>query len=775
MRKHRILSATVLAVVILGRMAFFGGAVLADPTSSPSPSPSASPSDSPSPSPSDSPSPSASPSPSPTPTTGPTSKPGPTSTPGPTGQTGTDGQTGPQKSTGAGTTGTNGCTGEIPNWVFNTATSTWAAADKSSFSCDPTTGLYLSPEYYYNQESGWYEILPSGATPPSYMVTSPYVNTVFGQLQVGSPTYQAAQALGLLNPTDGIETSNTGAGSNNNASISNSNQNWFDLTNLVNVISTLQSNATTGNVTASGNTQVGDAVTGAANVLSDLINLLASAWSWSNGDLTFFMQNIGQMNSTTNGNIVLDPTQTTTGSGGQLGGCSASNSNTGANSNNSSTCSNNNGLNVDAQNTGNITNNVNVDAQSGNATASDNTSAGNVGSGNATAEVNIINLINSLISSGSSFFGVLNIFGNYNGDILFPNGFLNSVLGSGSAGTGTGDPSNTNTGANSNNNASSTTNNNTDVNNSSTNGVSNNIGLEAGSGTVTSDDNTTAGNASTGAASTSQSLFNLSNQSIFGTNAVLVIVNVLGHWVGTIMNLPGGSTTSALLTGNATESPNVSNSNTGANSNNNASSTTNSNTNVNASSAGTITNNVNVGANSGNATATDNTGVGNVSTGAATATASVANIFNSVLNVKNWFGVLIINVFGNWLGDVNQNSGAATGTPVPSPKTTTTTTNGPLVKVQTAGTTSGTGTGVTTNNGSGTQTTSNSSTAGSNVSSNTGNSVLGKVLAADTATGSPVGTSATSQNVMFILSAVVMLVAGALATIDKKFKKAKRQ
>src|SRR6185503_15712078 len=66
---------------------------------------------------------------------------------------------------------------------------------------------------------------------------------------------------------------------------------------------------------------------------------------------------------------------------------------------------------------------------------------------------------------------------------------------------------------------------------------------------------------------------------------------------------------------------------------------------------------------SGDATASKNTEVGNVSTGDAKAASSVANIFNSVLNVKHWFGVLGINVFGDWLGDVNDNTAAGNSVP----------------------------------------------------------------------------------------------------------------
>src|SRR5262249_37346134 len=153
-----------------------------------------------------------------------------------------------------------------------------------------------------------------------------------------------------------------------------------------------------------------NAVTGAAGVVANLINLLASAWAWSNGNLTFFMQNV--LGNQT-GDITLSPTDSASGGGGQLGGW-AQVAGSGPGSNNIVGVNNFNTLDVNAKNSGNIVNNVDANALSGNANAAGNTAAGNVASGQATAEVNIINMINSLINSGSSFFGILNIFGSLN-------------------------------------------------------------------------------------------------------------------------------------------------------------------------------------------------------------------------------------------------------------------------------------------------------------------------------------------------------------------------
>jgi hypothetical protein len=646
---------------------------------------------------------------------------------------------------------------------LDTGTKKWVDADQSSFTCDLASGYFLSPLYYFDPHSGYYELIPQNqvASLPTYFMTAPQIiHTALGDLQVGSQAYEVAKAMGLLGD-GGIVINGTGPGSNNTAAVNKSNQSWFDLTNLVNVINALQSHANTGNVAAASNTQVGNAVTGAASVVANIINLLASAWSWSNGNLNFFMQNL--LGNQT-GDIMLNPTESATSGGGQLG--SASINNTGANSNNSASNNTDSSLNVKAQSSGNIVNNVDLSAQSGNASANGNTSAGNVGSGNAMAEVNIINMINSFINSGSSFFGILNIFGNLNGDVLFPDGFLNGLLASGSGGSSSAGISNT--GPNSNNTAGVNGSSQTTVNNTVNNGVTNNINTTAASGSAGANGNTSAGNVSTGSASTNQGLFNLDNTSIFGDNAVLVIVNVLGHWVGKIVTLPGGSSEAALLTGNATVGGNAQVSGTGPGSNNEANVSNNAVANINQNTTGSITNNVNVGAQSGNANANNNTKVGDVTTGNAQAGSSVANIFNSALNIKHWFGVLVINVFGDWVGDVGDNTPAGNDTSqgggasenVAAPAA------GALPKIgllNLAG-------NVINSTGHG-----NVAAGGSQVSGGNGG---GKVLtAAVQQQPAPEKVQSVAKgkdlNILFILAAAGLLVAGALSSIERRLKHAK--
>jgi hypothetical protein len=773
MNLQKRISLVLLTVMFLGQFGLVGGALAAkkdskqhSTSSSAAATPSASPS--PSPSPSDSPSPSPSPSPSAQPTasgssdssdsagstagapsgTAAAAGAGAGDSAGTTASTGAPSQTGPSSNTGATTTtGAQGCQGEIPTWVFNSATQTWASADQSTFTCDATTGYYLSPEYYYNKQSGWYEIIPASSTAslPSYYITAPNViQTALGNLVVGSPDYQMAQALGLLNSTNGILTNN-GSGSSDQVATSNTGQNWVDLTSLVNVINTLQSAANSGNTTASSNTQVGDSATGAATVIENLFNLLSSAWSWSNGNLNFFMQTICAADKTCNGDVNLDPSTSTTG-GGQIGTTGSSTS----------------GANVNAQNSGNITNNVNLAAQSGDANATDNTSAGNVSSGNALAEVNIMNLINSFITSGSSFFGVLNIYGTLNGNILFPAGFLDGLVPSGTTGTGAAA---TATAPNSTNDNSTTDNAQSTSNTTSDNDIANNVATTAASGAASANSNTTAGNVGTGLADTMQSLFNLANTSIFGNNAVLVIVNVAGHWIGKIMDVPGDSSESALLTGGATIGTNA----VAPNSTNLSNATNTADSNMNTQNDGTITNNVNIGAQSGSANASDNTQVGNVNSGNAQAGSTISNIVNSVVNVKHWFGVLVINVIGSWFGNI---ADATTGAAPASGGSGSGKAPSTSASVPTAGLLPD-----LTNTSGVPATSSTSSSSNGTGSGLAGNSHVNDAKVLTAAAEQPATESVASitkgknMSILFAISAGLMLLAGALVSIDKKLKR----
>ena len=254
-----------------------------------------------------------------------------------------------------------------------------------------------------------------------------------------------------------------------------------------------------------------------------------------------------------------------------------------------------------------LTNNVSVDAASGDANVARNTSAGNATTGSANAVANVINLINSIIAANKSFVGTINIYGNLNGDILVSPDFIPQLIASNAQGGSTSLQSN------------------------DTQSIVNNVNLEATSGSAQVTKNTTAGQATTGTAATNLTILNLSGHQVEASNSLLVFVNVLGSWVGIIVDAPAGTTAAALGSG-------VTNKTGGAN------------TQMTSNNDSQITNNINVSASSGDAKVTQNTSAGNASTGNATASANILNINMSNFSLSDWFGILFINVYGSWDG-----------------------------------------------------------------------------------------------------------------------------
>lgn len=291
---------------------------------------------------------------------------------------------------------------------------------------------------------------------------------------------------------------------------------------------------------------------------------------------------------------------------------------------------------VNASTSGTINNSITLNATTGNATLAGNTTAGNATSGSASAVADVINVLDSIVNAGQSFVGVININGNLHGNILVPQNFLDELL-------ATNVPSTTMSLS-----AADTT----------SLGISNNVTSSASTGNAVVAGNTTAGHAVTGSASTTVTIFNLTGNDIVGSNCLLVFVNVSGKWIGVIMNAPAGTTAAALGDGITENAPGSTTA---------ATVTTND----------AINNTINLAAASGNATVRDNTTAGNATTGNADTAVNLLNLNNTQLNLSGWFGVLFINVFGNWFGNFGvytppapQTSAGAGADPKPSADST---------------------------------------------------------------------------------------------------------
>ena len=288
--------------------------------------------------------------------------------------------------------------------------------------------------------------------------------------------------------------------------------------------------------------------------------------------------------------------------------------------------------NINLKNDTTITNDINLEAKSGDATVAKNTNAGSAETGSANTVANVINIINSMVAAKQSFVGTINIYGNLDGDILIAPDFIPQLLASNVApGSGVMSSPKTMT-----------------VDTKDTQQIINNVNLNATSGSALVENNTSAGNATTGPSSTNTVIFNMTGHEIIAKNSLLVFVNVLGKWVGVIVDAPAGATSAAIangLSGHTVQEPDMT---------------------ITTENDIKLINNINLNSVSGNALVAGNTSAGNATSGSATASANIANITNSVFGLTDWFGVLYINVFGNWFGSFGVNTSA--GDPIITPQ-----------------------------------------------------------------------------------------------------------
>ena len=263
---------------------------------------------------------------------------------------------------------------------------------------------------------------------------------------------------------------------------------------------------------------------------------------------------------------------------------------------------------VDVNNNFAINNNLLLNASSGDATVSGNTTAGNATTGSATAVANVVNVLNSMIATQQSFIGTINIYGSLEGDILIAPDFIPQMIASNGGSEAD-----------------------LKVSSQDTQTIVNNISAVAESGAAEVFGNTKAGSATSGSADTNVVIFNLSGHEVVAKNSLLVFVNVLGKWVGVIVDAPEGAT--AAMVGNGVSQNNYSPDLT-----------------VNSQSQYGITNTIAVNAETGDAVVSNNTNAGNAVSGSAKAMANIANVTGSQFSASDWFGVLFINVFDTWFG-----------------------------------------------------------------------------------------------------------------------------
>lgn len=359
--------------------------------------------------------------------------------------------------------------------------------------------------------------------------------------------------------------------------------------------SSLSSFAQSGDVLVTQNTQAGDGISGDSLVHQIVMNGIQNAWSPLSNPVTYFTKDI---HGTNVGDLVVDP--------GVYKGTVLPIQAHGA------------ATSVDISSDTEIASEISVSSRSGNVEISNNTVAGNATSGNATALINAINLINSLISSGDAFIGTINIYGSLDGDILFPDNFLDKVLSA-------GEKVYSDDG----------------VYSSATldSAITSTVRATAESGKVEMTQNTASKDATSGSASTEVNVMNISGKDIVGDNALLVFINVAGKWVGVLMDAPAHS--NSALIGSAM-----------------ASSPLPASLAKDIQSSNKISSSIDAEAISGDVTVKGNTLSGHATSGDARTVVNLANMSYSAFSTTRWFGILFVNVFGDWQGSFGINTSA---------------------------------------------------------------------------------------------------------------------
>lgn len=506
------------------------------------------------------------------------------------------------------------------HYSYDPASNTYSPTFARNYSYDCATGVWTMDTWNYSPTDGAYHFSRVTTDNPGLATNCPVAPAADPPSSPAASTGSSGGSAASGSGSSGI--SNTGPGSSNSTNNNITLNNSTTTNNNLLMSNGMFMQAGTGNASVSNNTSGGNATSGNAQSIANIANILQSSTNAFGPNTTIFTANI---NGDVTGDFMFDPDATV--------------SNTGPGSSNNA----NNTLLVNTNNTNNtdasITNDIDVGADSGNATVSGNTKGGDATSGDAQAVVNLMNLINSTVSSGKSFIGTININGNLNGDILLPQNLIDQLIAS--------------SGPGSSNNANTNVTDNSQTTNNTTASVDNNVDTSAQTGNANVSNNTNGGTASSGNAQTNITLLNLTGSNTFGKNNILVFVNVLGTWVGLIMNAPQGSTAASLGGGILNTGPgsqNATNTNVTDNS-----------TLTNTANLG-ITNNVNAHATSGDASVTGNTTGGNATSGDAMTAVNILNMIGSNLNLSDWFGILFINVFGNWFGSFGVNTAA--GNPV---------------------------------------------------------------------------------------------------------------
>ncbi|MBI2008456.1 hypothetical protein HYS82_02260 [Candidatus Amesbacteria bacterium] len=265
----------------------------------------------------------------------------------------------------------------------------------------------------------------------------------------------------------------------------------------------------------------------------------------------------------------------------------------------------------------------------------------NITTGDANVSASSLTLANNNLS-GNVIYGVVNIYGDLIGDIIFPEEVLAANIANGPDSTNTAniDTTLTDSTIQSNNVA-----------------IENTLVLDAATGANKTSGNTGGDSAiTTGDSTVTAQVLNVANSNISGGSWWLVLVNEAGQWIGRILGAPDGANYAGSAETQFTVAPSgeitAVNTGNGAGSTNNSSvSQTTTNTTVQTNSAN-VQNDLKLTANTGGNSASYNTdGDSNIKTGDANIIANIVNFVNNNVTGNGKLFVTVVNVFGSWLGD----------------------------------------------------------------------------------------------------------------------------
>ncbi|MDQ3099561.1 MAG: hypothetical protein M3Q44_07505 [bacterium] len=454
----------------------------------------------------------------------------------------------------------------------------------------------------------------------------------------------------------GTEAGNTGNGdsSNNNANANNATSSDQAMQNSAALSNNVEMGAVSGQNTASRNTGDGTVITGDANVGVTVIN-------GANNNVSGLAVNQYDVNGNQTGDIVLGSSASTASCGGASSACSngvlgskAGNTGNGTESSNNASSNNNQSSTSTMSNDADVVNDVAIDAVTGRNSADSNVGSGNVDTGDANVAVTLLNFLNNNIVAGTV--DVINIFGEYVGNIILPESQPAAVNGNNAAGNnaaGNNVSANRGNGDSSQNNASPSANSSNNTTQANLADIANNLDVNANTGNNAVKSNTNGeNNVETGNTNVDANVYNVSN--VNSTDGgYIVLVNDNGTWKGTIYG--GNGKQSASEGVNFTVAPDgsvvASNNGNGTESENNAQASSNASKDTTQTNNAKVANNVKINADTGNNSASRNVGGGDVKTGNVNVAASIMNFVNNNFAGKT-FRVVMVNVLGKWTGSV---------------------------------------------------------------------------------------------------------------------------